>query len=233
MWVCRALLDVMGHARSPVVGVIGSTGGVGASSFACALAVGLRAGVLVDLDWCGGGLDTMLGLEGVSGARWSDLHVAGGAIDPVDLARGLPRWRGVPVLAADGGAAPPAAVSAVLDAGRALGPLVIDSGRCLCADSITVLRQCDVVVLVAEAEARAVAAVRAITRHLDGMAMGLVARRGTLPRSEVHALTQVAVLGMLAPLGRRPGVRMSRTLLRVAGGVAKGLVSHGAAGTDD
>ena len=228
----------MEHPRLPIIGVIGSTGGVGASSFACALALALRAGVLVDLDTCGGGLDTMLGVEGVSGARWSDLHVAGGSLDPVDLARGLPRWRGIPVLAADGNAVPLAAVSAVIAAGRALGPLVIDAGRCLCTESVGVLRECDVVVVVAEAEPRAVAAVRALSRHLDGAAMGLVLRRGTLPRAEVHALTGVPVLGTLAPLGRRSGVRVSRALLRVASGVADGVharIDHAAAaaGADD
>lgn len=205
-----------------MLGVIGSAGGVGASSFACALAVAVRAGLLVDLDTCGGGLDTMLGLEGVSGARWSGLHVAGGALDPVDLARGLPRWRGVSVLAADGAAQPSAAVHAVLDAGQSLGPVVVDAARCLCADSAAVLRRCDIALIVAEAEPRGVAAVSALARRLDGVALGLVVRRGSMPRAEVQALTQITVLGMLAPLGRRPGVRIPRGLLRVAAGIAAG-----------
>ena len=84
-----------------VVGVIGGSGGVGASSFASVLAAAAVPSVLIDLDLAGGGADVLLGIEAVPGARWSGLQLDGGRLDPALLADGLPRWRDVAVLAAE------------------------------------------------------------------------------------------------------------------------------------
>ena len=66
-----------GAARARVVGVVGGSGGAGASVLAVSLALaGVRRGhatVLVDLDPRGGGLDLALGAEDRPGARWPDL----------------------------------------------------------------------------------------------------------------------------------------------------------------
>ncbi|HEV7193772.1 MAG TPA: hypothetical protein VGN35_11280 [Jatrophihabitantaceae bacterium] len=234
----------MDEAQAPVIGVIGSAGGVGVSTLACALADAAGAGLLLDLDTCGGGLDVLLGVNAVAGVRWSGLRVAGGALDPVDLARGLPRWRGVPLLAADGVAPSLAAVRAVLDAGRRLGPVVLDAGRCLCPDARAVLASCSVVVLVTDSDRRGLAAVRATAGRLGARGpgpmpaaesggrttvtapMGMVLRRGSIGRVEAEAVTGIPVLGTLAPLGRRDGIRLSRPLLRVAAGVLDGVLGE-------
>jgi anion-transporting ArsA/GET3 family ATPase len=85
-----------------VLGVIGGSGGVGASTFSAALAE--RAAqeyghaALVDLDPGRGGVDVLLGIEAVPGARWSGLQLDGGQLDPQALLQGLPSWREVAVL---------------------------------------------------------------------------------------------------------------------------------------
>ncbi|PJI93870.1 pilus assembly protein FlpE [Luteimicrobium subarcticum] len=87
-----------------VLAVVGSCGGVGTSTFAAAVAAVARAdgpAALVDLDTEGGGLDVLLGVEDVVGARWPDLYAARGVVPAGELLASLPRWRGVPVLSAD------------------------------------------------------------------------------------------------------------------------------------
>ena len=69
----------------PVIGVVGGCGGAGASTFACVLAATAATGwpaVLVDLDPVAGGIDVLLGIEAVPGARWSGLRLGGGRLDP-------------------------------------------------------------------------------------------------------------------------------------------------------
>jgi len=88
-----------------IIGVVGGSGGVGASVLTAAIAVrgaqgGLRP-VCVDGDRLGGGLDVTLGIEQERGVRWPDLAGARGRIDGAELLRGLPRVDGVAVLAFD------------------------------------------------------------------------------------------------------------------------------------
>ncbi|HMO10966.1 MAG TPA: pilus assembly protein FlpE, partial [Actinotalea sp.] len=120
-----------GHVRGrggPLV-VAGVSGGVGASTLAALLAQERsRAGrvVLMDLG-AGGGLDVLLGLERVPGARWPDLDGLHGAVAPQDLDGLLPRWRSVEVLSASRHGAPPGvdAVAEVVDAFRGAGAFVV------------------------------------------------------------------------------------------------------------
>ena len=69
-------------------GVVGGSGGVGASTFAAVLAAVTARAMLVDIDVVGGGIDVLLGIEDVPGARWSGLRVGGGRLDPGSLADG-------------------------------------------------------------------------------------------------------------------------------------------------
>ncbi|MDX6742563.1 septum site-determining protein Ssd [Actinocorallia sp. A-T 12471] len=84
------------------VSVTGARGGAGASVFATTLALmAARAGarvLLVDLDAGGGGLDALLGLEGVPGTRWPDLAGLRGRLAPRALEEAVPSARGVGVL---------------------------------------------------------------------------------------------------------------------------------------
>jgi hypothetical protein len=66
----------------PVVGVVGGSGGVGASTFAAVLALGAARAtrgpaVLIDLDPIGGGIDVLLGVQSIPGLRWSGVSGAG------------------------------------------------------------------------------------------------------------------------------------------------------------
>jgi secretion/DNA translocation related CpaE-like protein len=88
-----------------IIGVVGGSGGVGASVLTAAIAVratqaGLRP-VCVDGDRLGGGLDVTLGLEQERGLRWPDLVGARGRIDGTELLRRLPSVDGVSVLSFD------------------------------------------------------------------------------------------------------------------------------------
>jgi Mrp family chromosome partitioning ATPase len=88
-----------------VIGVVGGSGGVGASVLTAAIAVraaqaGLGA-VCLDGDRLGGGLDVIFGLEQECGMRWPDLAGVRGRIDGPGLLRRLPSVDGVGVLSFD------------------------------------------------------------------------------------------------------------------------------------
>ena len=96
----------MGHMnKAHVIGVVGGSGGVGASALTAAIAVrGAQAGlqtVCLDGDRLGGGLDVTLGIEQERGLRWPDLAGARGRIDGTELIRQLPSVEGVAVLSFD------------------------------------------------------------------------------------------------------------------------------------
>jgi secretion/DNA translocation related CpaE-like protein len=212
---------------SAVIAVIGGSGGVGASTFAAALAAAAGRAVLVDLDPVGGGLDVFLGIEQVPGARWSGLQVDGGRLEPRLLAEGLPWWRSVPVLAA---VAPPpaAAVVPLLDAAAALGTVVLDLPRLDTPARAEALRCCSFVAILAVAEVRELAAARAVLGTLPALATGAVLRAGSL-----LARDAARHLGapLLASLPRRRGRHQldrgapPRRLTRVAAGLLDGLIT--------
>jgi secretion/DNA translocation related CpaE-like protein len=88
-----------------IIGVVGGSGGVGASVLTAAIAVraaqaGLRT-VCLDGDRLGGGLDVTLGIEQERGVRWPDLAGARGRLDGPALLRRLPCVDGVHVLSFD------------------------------------------------------------------------------------------------------------------------------------
>jgi len=80
-----------------VIGVVGGTGGSGASVLAAALSVSsARRGhstVLVDADPMSGGLDLVLGCENLTGARWQHLTDVTGVLAADDLRTALPSIR--------------------------------------------------------------------------------------------------------------------------------------------
>jgi len=93
------------NTAARVIGVVGGSGGVGASVLTAAIAVraaqaGLRPACL-DGDRLGGGLDVTLGVEQEPGVRWPDLAAARGRIDGPELLRRLPLVDGVCVLSFD------------------------------------------------------------------------------------------------------------------------------------
>lgn len=81
-------------ATATTIAVVGAVGGSGTSTFAAALArLSPQPATLVDGDPASGGLDLLLGIEDMPGARWPDLLLgenSGGLIDPGDLRAALP-----------------------------------------------------------------------------------------------------------------------------------------------
>lgn len=212
------------ESTSMVVRVAGGSGGLGASTLAAALA--LRAAVhsirvaLVELDWCGGGLDVLLGIERQSGWRWTDLLGASGHLG--DLSDQLPKLSGVDVLAVGRQASQPpqSAVSAVLASiGRSHELVILDSGS-----GLDQLHSVDADVVVVGDEVRQVLAAQAriSTAGLSQPHIVLRSKPGGLPSSlvtEALGISSAAVFHTDARLaadlraGAPPhrGRRMKRT----------------------
>ncbi len=102
-WLLEVLGDAveMKEALGVTIGVVGGSGGAGATTFACALA--LEAAVrghtaLLDLDLLGPGADTVLGTEDAEGVRWSTIGQTTGRISARSFREALPRLDGPGVL---------------------------------------------------------------------------------------------------------------------------------------
>lgn len=207
------------------IGVVGGSGGVGASTFAAVLAWAAGSGILVDLDPVGGGLDVLLGIEHEPGARWSGLRLDGGRLDPELLADGLPRWAGVPVLAVD--LPPPDGPEPVLAAASGKGVAVIDLPRASSPSRDAAAAGCEFVVMVVEARVRCLAAARAVLASLPDVPVGVLVRRGDVPSGDVAAVVGVNLLGAVPAMARGidlTGGRVPRALARVAAGVLDGAL---------
>ena len=121
-------------STSPVIAVVGASGGLGVSTFA--LAVGRRLAatgppaLVVDLDTGGGGLDVTAGVEHLPGRRWSAFAEVRGRVDPDLLLGSLPEEEGCRLLSAGGPSAGPVPEAAVRDVLvsvlGARGPVVLD-----------------------------------------------------------------------------------------------------------
>ncbi len=95
-WLVELLADLTERqpGRGRVVGVIGGTGGAGATTFACALgqwAARSAPAVVIDCDPQGPGLDRMLGVERREGFRWDALCQTTGRLSARALREALPR----------------------------------------------------------------------------------------------------------------------------------------------
>jgi secretion/DNA translocation related CpaE-like protein len=217
----------------PVIGVLGGSGGIGASSFAAVLALAGQLPFLVDLDVSGGGIDITLGIEHVAGARWSGIQLSGGTLDPQALADGLPRAGTCAVLAADTHELDAAAVDQVLEVAAAAGPLVVDLPRHPCPARTAALKHTSFLVLVARGDVAGLVAAHATVRGLPEIPLGLVLRRGPVAAAAAAQLIGAPLLGEL-PAIRAGGAaldpdRLPRAAERLASGVLLGLgVSVGA-----
>ncbi len=169
-----------------VVGILGASGGVGASTLsllvaAAAAARGTRT-LLVDGDPWGGGLATALSAQNIPGLRWPDLLRASGTINPEQLAASLPRLAAIGLLSwssspqRDEEPQSQAAVGEVMRAARAAyGLVVVDLARN--PQTLGSLAgHCNGVVFVVPARARAAAAAVALQPLLPPMPMAAVVR---------------------------------------------------------
>ncbi|SDN33375.1 septum site-determining protein Ssd [Allokutzneria albata] len=221
-WLTATLADIAegpGSDAGRVLAVIGGRGGAGASVLSCATSVvALRRGeqvLLVDCDPLGGGLDLMLGAEHAEGLRWPGLTPTRGRMSPSSLRSALPtadvRGGGLTVLSCDrdGSGPEPAAVEAVVSAGRRGGGIVVcDLPRHLPAAALTALDLADLAVLVVPAEVRACAAAsRVAERALSrGVQLRVVVRGpapgGLLPTDVERSLA----LPLLTSMRPEPGI---------------------------
>jgi secretion/DNA translocation related CpaE-like protein len=236
--------------RSPVergwLAVVGgSCGGAGTSTVAAALALAAAPGVtLVDADPWGAGIDLLLGAERADGLRWPDLTGLRGRVAGDALLAALPEVEGVHVVAASRsspGPVPVAAMTAVVDASRAVGcPVVIDLPRTAAADVPSVAGDADLAVLVVPARLRAATAARLQVEEPDSPWAGahLLVRRvpGGLSRQEVADVVGRPVLADLAhdrsavPRGERgepPLISARSPLGAVARRILGGLPARG------
>ncbi|EYR61963.1 septum formation initiator, partial [Actinotalea ferrariae CF5-4] len=225
--------------------VVGAAGGVGASTLACLLARRRAAAgdrvVLVDLDPGGGGLDVLLGVEQLPGARWSDLRHTGSGVGAGSLLAALPHWRGVAVVSGDGQRATgdavpgpdPGAVLAVLDAVTGAGGLVVVDASARAVGALpawgVAARRTDVSVLVTAQDVLGVAAALGARPLLGGDTGALVLRTRRAPvvapleAARAVGLRHVATLPAdrsVGPstdrgLGPVPGRALSRAVSRV------------------
>jgi secretion/DNA translocation related CpaE-like protein len=153
-------------ADARMVAVLGGRGGAGASVLAAGLAVtaarsGMRT-LLVDADPLGGGVDLVLGWEGLDGLRWPALTQTSGRVSPPALVEVLPQRGELVVLSWDRGevlGVPAEAMASALDAGRRGQDLVVvDLPRRLDDASVLALGAADRAFLMVPAELRACAA---------------------------------------------------------------------------
>jgi secretion/DNA translocation related CpaE-like protein len=103
LWLGSILDESASRVGTPVLAVMGGTGGVGASTLAAGIAVAAadrgRGAALVDVDILGGGIDLLLGVEQQQGWRWPNLTSAVGYVG--DLREYLPEAYGVSVVSTD------------------------------------------------------------------------------------------------------------------------------------
>ena len=231
-----ALAQVTRPGRSgPVLAVVGAAGGVGASTLAAALALAgaadARRVMLVDADPMAGGIDLLLGAERTAGWRWPRLAQATGHLG--DLTGQLPSVAGVDVLSMARGIAGVGVgadqLTAVLrSAGRSHDLVIVDVSRGPSPLADAAVALADLIVVVARADVRGVAAGRETVRWLEpegrlGVVVRLPQSRGVAAESVAQAL-QLPLLGTLAedpslpacadrgePPGRSPRSPLART----------------------
>ncbi|MFV0452624.1 MAG: septum site-determining protein Ssd [Propioniciclava sp.] len=213
-----AVLNRDARDRSPVVAVLGGSGGVGASTFAAGLALAnARRGdptALVDADPLGGGLDLLMGLESTAGHRWPRLAEASGEVG--DMRGLLPQAEGVAVLSMARSEDPaPSAESASSVTGslaRHHGLVVVDGGRRPSAMLGALLGLADPILILCGGSVRSVAACSDLLRAVDVEVAGVVVRRQAglrIPPEVVADALDLELWGVAPNDGRLAGAAES------------------------
>lgn len=188
-----------------VLGVLGASGGVGASVLTAALAgrsaaAGQRVCAVDACPW-GGGLDLLLGLDAVPGARWADLTTMRSPRGDALLAE-LPGAGGCSVLSWD--CAPPVSVPEAWSVLPALRPhrdaIVVDLPPPESADLAAWASSCDDIVLVVGAGLDCLRPARVVVERTAALA-GFVARTapGGVESEWVAAALGLPVLAEVGP----------------------------------
>ncbi len=210
-WVVELLTDAAdGTARlATTVGVVAGSGGAGATTFACALALTSatrEVAVLLDLDPLGPGVDRVVGLDAGrdpgAGVRWDALVGSHGRLGSRALRAALPEKDGLAVLTWSVGppvALEPGAVREVLSAAqRGHDLVVVDLPRAVDDVTAEVVSRCDEILVVVEPTVAGVASagkVAAVLRPLNRR-LGLVVRgRGaSVPAAHVASILELPLV---------------------------------------
>jgi secretion/DNA translocation related CpaE-like protein len=197
-----------GGGRTAVtVGVVGGSGGVGASVLTAALGLtAARTGtaMLVDLDPLGPGLARLVGLDG-PGVTWADLADSHGRLGARALREALPSRDGVGILGWAGTAAEPPSpvlVREVVGAGqRGHDWVVLDLPRSADPSLAGLVSRCDHVLLVVRAALGGVAAAARLADRLRAEApdasLVVRARRGSPPAEDIARAVGLPLVGEL------------------------------------
>lgn len=218
-WLVELLSDASDGADRAsggrMLGVVGGSGGAGATTFACAL--GLVAArhsraVLVDLDRLGPGLDRVVGLEGAEGARWDVLMSSRGRLGSRSLRAALPVKDRLAVLTWGPGGGTDLDASSVREvvsaARRGHDVVVLDLPRGpddVVAEAVT---RCDRVLLVVEPSVTGVGSAGKVVEDLEALSasVALVVRggRGAVAADQVAAALGLPLLAELPHQRRLP-----------------------------
>lgn len=247
-WLVELLTDVGDGGAAPgvTIGVIGGSGGAGATVFAAALAqMASLAGrtLLVDADPIGAGIDRVLGLESSDGIRWDSMLQTTGRLSSRSLREALPRSGQLSVLTwpTDRPVSLQAfAMREVLSAGRrGFDTVVVDLPRHRDAVIDETITRCDHVVLVSTLTVPGVSSAARVAHRLPGLtpARHLVtrgSRAGVSPES-VSRLLRIPLLAAMGDqrgldeainLGAGPSRSRRGTLARAARTAAAALVEQ-------
>ncbi len=205
-WLVELLTDLGDTGTLPaeglLVGVVGGSGGAGATTFACALGqVAAQRGraVVVDADPLGPGVDRVLGLEDRDGVRWDGLCDTTGRLSARALREALPRRDGLAALTWRAGAPERLqafAVREVLSAARRGHDVtVVDLPRTPDPLMDEVAARCDRLLVVTVPSVVGVAsAARTCGRHRGSTTVRLVLRGRGIDAPAVARATGVPVL---------------------------------------
>ncbi len=207
-FVAELLTDLgeAGRAEGVLVGVVGGSGGAGATTFACALAqVAAASGptLVVDLDPLGAGCDRVLALDEASGVRWDSLGRSSGRLSGRSLREAVPGRDGLGVLSWPPGPGAPVDAGAVREAlsaaRRGHDTVVVDLPRAVDSLVLETAARCALVaVVVRPTVTGVVATARWVAAMPDRDRFGLVVRGAGADPRRVADLIGVPVLASMA-----------------------------------
>jgi secretion/DNA translocation related CpaE-like protein len=232
-WLVELLTDVGDGASTPgvTIGVLGGSGGAGATVLAAAVAQAAAEStptLLVDADPLGAGVDRVLGLESKDGIRWDSMLQTTGRLSSRSLREALPRLGQLSVLTwpTDRPASLQAfAMREVLSAGRrGFGVVVVDLPRQRDAVIEETISRCDHVVLVATLTVPGVSAAARVAQRLPEVSpeRHLVTRggrSGVSPGSVSKLLRMPLLLSMGDQRGLDEGINLGAGPARSRRGV--------------
>lgn len=163
-------------SRGTIIGLVGSHGGVGTTTLACALACIMSDAkpthslALMDCDPLSAGVTHWCGVD-TAGISWADLGEETGTLVPGRLAKSLPGRKNLHVLSADERAGMPSngqlPTRAVAALSQSHNVTLLDISRSLLAGVTDLLSWCDILVIVTDTSAQAVSQTRRTISILD------------------------------------------------------------------